>query len=381
MTDTVANVAELAESLGSDLADGLSAVEASRRLERDGPNELVESPPPGLVRRFVSQFDDPLVLLLLAAIAISALAWWFDGADTAPVETIVIVVIVLANAVVGVWQEGRAINAVAALRALSAPHSLVRRNGIDVRVPTRTLVVGDLVVLGEGDAIGADGRVVAAWSLEVSEAPLTGESVPVEKRPEPVSADAPIADRSDSVFSGTAVTRGRGRALVTATGTRTEIGRIAALLAGATEEPTPLRRQIDRLSRWLGAVVVGLGVVVVAAILATSEIDGFAGVLEALLVAVSLAVAAVPEGLPAILTVVLALGVQRMAGHDAIVKRLLSVETLGSASIVCTDKTGTLTRNEMTVVRVVTASGAAGLTGVGFDAVGDLVDRSWSDGR
>ena len=373
MPDTVANVAELAESLGSDLADGLSAVEASRRLERDGPNELVESPPPGLVRRFVTQFDDPLVLLLLAAIAISALAWWFDGADTAPVETIVIVVIVLANAVVGVWQEGRAINAVAALRALSAPHSLVRRNGIDVRVPTRTLVVGDLVVLGEGDAIGADGRVVAAWSLEVSEAPLTGESVPVEKRPEPVSADAPIADRSDSVFSGTAVTRGRGRALVTATGTRTEIGRIAALLTGATEEPTPLRRQIDRLSRWLGAVVVGLGVVVVAAILATSEIDGFAGVLEALLVAVSLAVAAVPEGLPAILTVVLALGVQRMAAHDAIVKRLLSVETLGSASIVCTDKTGTLTRNEMTVVRVVTASGAAGLTGVGFDAVGELV--------
>jgi magnesium-transporting ATPase (P-type) len=373
MTDTVANVAELADFLGSDLEDGLSAVEASRRLERDGPNELVESPPPGLVRRFVSQFDDPLVLLLLAAIAISALAWWFDGADTAPVETIVIVVIVLANAVVGVWQEGRAINAVAALRALSAPHSLVRRNGIDVRVATRTLVVGDLVVLGEGDAIGADGRVVAAWSLEVSEAPLTGESVPVEKSPEPVSADAPIADRSDSVFSGTAVTRGRGRALVTATGTGTEIGRIAALLAGATEEPTPLRRQIDRLSRWLGALVVGLGVVVVAAILATSEIDGFAGLLDALLVAVSLAVAAVPEGLPAILTVVLALGVQRMAGHDAIVKRLLSVETLGSASIVCTDKTGTLTRNEMTVVRVVTASGAAGLTGVGFDGVGDLV--------
>ncbi len=372
MTDAVTTVAELAEDLATDPEHGLSSVEAARRLERDGPNELVESPPPGLGRRFAAQFDDPLVLLLLGAIVISALAWWFDGADTTPVEVIVIVVIVLANAIVGVWQEGRAIDAVAALRALSASHCVVRRDGIDVHVTTRALVVGDVVILAEGDAIGADARLVEAWSLEVSEAPLTGESVPVAKAPGAVSAEAPVADRTDSVFSGTAVTRGRGRVLVTATGARTEIGRIAALLADGDSEATPLRRQIDRLSRLLGVVVVVLGAVMVAAILATSEIDGFAGVLDALLVAVSLAVAAVPEGLPAILTVVLALGVQRMAGHDAIVKRLLSVETLGSASVVCTDKTGTLTRNEMTVVRAVTASGSGRLSGVGFEATGAL---------
>jgi Ca2+-transporting ATPase len=372
MTDTVTTVAELAVHLGSDLEHGISSAEAARRLERDGANELVESPPPGLLRRFVAQFDDPLVLLLLGAIVVSALAWWFDGADTTPVEVIVIAVIVLANATVGVWQEGRAIDAVAALRALSAPHCVVRRDGVDVRMTTRALVAGDIVILAEGDAVGADARVVESWSLEVSEAPLTGESVPVAKEPGTVSADAPVAERTDMVFSGTAVTRGRGRVLVTATGERTEIGRIAALLSDGDAEPTPLRRQIDRLSRILGVVVVALGVVVVAAILVTSEIDGIGDVLEALLVAVSLAVAAVPEGLPAILTVVLALGVQRMAGHDAIVKRLLSVETLGSASVICTDKTGTLTRNEMTVVQVATASGSARLTGVGFEPVGIL---------
>ena len=372
MTDTVATVTELADDLGSDLERGLASADAARRLERDGPNELIESPPRSLTRRFLAQFDDPLVMLLLAAIVISALAWWYDGADSVPVEVIVITVIVLVNAIVGLWQEGRALSAVAALRALSAPHCIVRRDGVDVRVMTRALVVGDIVLLVEGDAIGADGRLVESWSLEVSEAPLTGESVPVAKAPEPVPASAPVAERTDSVFSGTAVTRGRGRVLVTATGPRTEIGRIAALLADGDDETTPLRRQIDRLSRLLGIVVVALGLVMVGSILATSEIDGLGDVLDALLVAVSLAVAAVPEGLPAILTVVLALGVQRMAGHDAIVKRLLSVETLGSASVVCTDKTGTLTRNEMTVVRLVTVSGSARLTGVGFEPVGIL---------
>ncbi len=168
MTDTVTTVAELADDLGSDLDHGISSVEAARRLERDGPNELVESPPPGLVSRFAAQFDDPLVLLLLGAIVVSALAWWFEGADTTPVEVIVIAVIVLANAIVGVWQEGRAIDAVAALRALSAPHCIVRRDGIDVRVTTRALVVGDIVILSEGDAVGRGrppGRIVVARGL------------------------------------------------------------------------------------------------------------------------------------------------------------------------------------------------------------------------
>jgi len=379
MTDTAATVAELASEFATDVENGLSSSEAAQRLERDGPNELVESPPPSLTRRFIAQFDDPLVLLLLGAIVVSALAWWVDGADSTPVEVIVIVLIVLANAVVGVWQEGRAIDAVAALRALSAPHCLVRRDGVERRITTSELVVGDLVILAEGDAIGADARVVESWSLEVSEAPLTGESVPVAKYPGVIAPDLPVADCTNSVFSGTAVTRGRARVLVTATADSTEIGRIAALLADDGPESTPLRRQIDQLSRVLGIVVVLLAVVVVGAILLTSDIDGFGDVLDALLVAVSLAVAAVPEGLPAILTVVLALGVQRMAEHDAIVKRLLSVETLGSASVVCTDKTGTLTRNEMTVVRVDTASGVARLDGVGFEPVGELSVDSDSD--
>jgi magnesium-transporting ATPase (P-type) len=375
MSDAVTptmSVAELTLELHTDVDRGLTASEAQHRLERCGPNELVEAPPPSLARRFGSQFDDPLVWLLLAAIIISGLAWWVDGADTTPVEVIVIAVIVLANAIVGVWQEGRAIDAVAALRALGAPQSVVRRDGLDVRIPTRELVVGDLITVSEGDAIGADARLVESWSLEVSEAALTGESVPVSKSPGTPSSDAVIADRADAVFSGTAVTRGRGRAIVTATGEDTEIGRIASMLAGGESVPTPLRRQIDRLSRLLGAVVIALGIVMVVAIALTSEVDSVGDALDALLVAVSLAVAAVPEGLPAILTVVLALGVQRMAGHDAIVKRLLSVETLGSASVVCTDKTGTLTRNEMTVVTIATASGSAHLSGVGYEPVGTL---------
>ena len=369
-------VDDVIDGVRSDRDDGLAAAEAAQRLERDGPNELVERTPPSIWHRFAAQFTDPLVVLLLGAIVVSTLAWWSDGADGAPVESIVIAVIVLANAVIGVWQEGKAVDAVAALRRLVRLQVTVLRDGAALVVPSTDLVVGDVVALAEGDAVAADARLVETHGLEISEAALTGESLPVEKHTDVVVHDIPVADRRNMVHSGTAVTKGRGTCVVTATGAQTEVGRIAALLGEATEERTPLQRQIHELSRWLGIAVGVLAVVVIAAIWVSSDISSTADALDALLVAVSLAVAAVPEGLPAILTVVLALGVQRMAAHQAIVKRLLSVETLGAATVVCSDKTGTLTRNEMTAVRLWVAAGDAEVTGVGYEPVGSIVVRS-----
>ncbi len=358
--------------LDADADVGLTSVEAAKRLERHGPNELVESTGPGAVARLLAQFVDPLVLLLLAAIVVSMFAWWSDGAGGLPVEAIVIAAIIVANAIIGFWQEGRAIDAVAALRRLSAPRCTIVRDGIATPMLTRHVVPGDIAVLAEGDAVGFDGRLVEAASLEVVEAALTGESLPVRKHTSALDRDTAVADRSNSVFSGTAIARGRGRALVTATGTDTEVGHIADLVGAAVQARTPLQRQIDRLGRVLGLGVVIIAALLVIAIAVSSTIDSADDVVDALLVAVSLAVAAVPEGLPAILTVVLALGVQRMARRNAIVKRLLSVETLGSASVICTDKTGTLTRNEMTVVRLATASGVSRLSGVGYEPFGEL---------
>ena len=366
------DAADVTRRLQSNVETGLTVSEAARRLEVDGSNELHELEPPTVLRRFLAQFSDPLVGLLLAAIVVSLLAWWSDGADGAPTEGIVIGIIVIANAWIGVWQEGRAIDAVAALRRLAALHSTVIRDHRTIVVPSADLVVGDIVALAEGDAVAADARLVDNHGVEVSEAALTGESLPVAKSTGPIPVEWPVADRSNMVFSGTAVTRGRATAVVTATAHRTEVGRIADLIERSTNDRTPLQRQIDQLSKWLGVTVVVLAVVVVGSIFLTSDISSAADALDALLVAVSLAVAAVPEGLPAILTVVLALGVQRMAGHQAIVKRLLSVETLGAASVICTDKTGTLTQNEMTVIHLAVATGRAEVSGVGYAPSGEI---------
>jgi Ca2+-transporting ATPase len=364
---------DVAEALDVSLERGLPEPIAVERLVEYGANELEHRPGPTLLRRFVGQFTDPLVALLLAAIVISLIAWLIDGETTVPVEALVIALIVVANAVIGVWQEGKATRAVDALRLLTAARSTVVRDGRTIRVATATLVPGDIVLLAEGDTIGFDGRLVEAASVEINEAPLTGESVPVSKVIGVQPVDAVVAERSNLVLSGTAVVRGRGRAVVVATGQRTEVGRIATLLDETSNEPTPLQRQVQRLGRTLGLAVIALAVVVVAAIMLTSDVDTTEEALDALLVAVSLAVAAVPEGLPAIMTVVLALGVQRMSQRNAIVKRLLSVETLGSASVICTDKTGTLTRNEMTVVRAAAASGHSTITGVGYSPVGEIL--------
>jgi Ca2+-transporting ATPase len=376
------DAAEVARSLGVDSASGLSSTEAGERLARAGPNRLDPAAQMPTWRKLLSQFADPLIYLLLAAIVISVVAWALEGAQGVPFEAIVIAVIVVANAVLGFVQERKAEQAVAALQRMAAPTATLLRDGRQVRIPAAEIVPGDVLVLGEGDAVGADGRLVQVPSLSVAESSLTGESEPVLKDRATLPAPAPLGDRTNMVFAGTAVTRGRGRAVVTATGMATEMGRIAALLGRTEEERTPLQREVDLVGRMLGLAVIVIAVVVVAAILVTSDIQAPSDLVQVLLLGVSLAVAAVPEGLPAVLSVVLALGVQRMAAKHAIVKKLSSVETLGSASVICSDKTGTLTRNEMTVQRVVTRSGEVAVTGVGYRPEGELLfdDRPLPDG-
>ncbi len=348
--------------MGCDPDRGLSSDEVLRRIGRFGPNELPLATPTPRWRRFLKQFHDPLVLLLLAATVISFAVWLMEGASGIPVEALVIVGIVVFNAVFGFLQEERAGQAVAALQALTVPTATVVRDGAPSRIASRDLVPGDLLLIEEGDAVAADGRLLEVTSLQVAEAALTGESEPVAKKLEAVDVEAALGDRTNMVFTGTVATFGRGRAVVTATGADTEIGRIASLLGSAPERRTPLQLEIERVGRALGIAVLVIAVVVVGATLLTSEMTTTADVVDVLLLGVSLAVAAVPEGLAAVLTVVLALGVQRMAKRNAIVKKLSAVETLGSASVIGSDKTGTLTKNEMTVRAVRSASGEWQLT-------------------
>jgi potassium/sodium efflux P-type ATPase len=369
--------ADVAGELGADIERGLSSGEAAARLERHGPNQLDASTPVPRWRKLLAQFADPLIYLLLGAVVVSLGAWVLEGREEVPFEAIVIAAIVILNAVLGYVQEARAEQAVAALQRMAAASAGVLRDGREQEVPATEVVPGDILVLAEGDAVAADARLVEAASLMVAEAPLTGESEAVTKQVAPLDGPAGIGDRMNMVFDGTAVTRGRGRAVVTATGMGTEMGNIARLLEDTEEERTPLQREVDRVGRALGIAVILIAAVVMGAILLTSEISRPSDLVDVLLVGVSLAVAAVPEGLPAILSVVLALGVQRMARKKAIVKRLSSVETLGSASVVCSDKTGTLTKSEMMIVTAVTPSGQVEVTGSGYRPDGKLL----ADGR
>ncbi len=371
---------ELAVATGVDPSTGLSAAEAARRLAADGPNELPSTPPPPAWRRFLAQFADPLVYLLLAAIVISTAAWVLEGAHGVPVDAIVILAVVTLNAVLGFVQENRAADAVAALSAMTRATSTVLRDGARTELPSSDLVVGDILLLGEGDQVGADARLLQAASLRVIESSLTGEAQAVTKSADAVAPDAELAERTGSVHRGTSVAQGTGRAVVVATGADTEMGAIARMLDEVEDEPTPLQREITQISKVLGVVVVVIAVVVVATLLLLAESVTAHTVIDALLLGVSLAVAAVPEGLPAILSVVLALGVQRMALHQAVVKRLTSVETLGSASVICSDKTGTLTRSEMTIQEVVTASGTMVVTGIGYGPDGEVAPDADRDG-
>ncbi|MCB0910945.1 MAG: HAD-IC family P-type ATPase, partial [Propionibacteriaceae bacterium] len=375
---SVLGVDAVAERLGTDPAAGLTAADAAQRLDRHGPNTLRAAPETPLWRRLLHQFADPLVYLLLVAVVISAVAWVAEGAHGAPVDVLVILAILVANAVIGLVQEQRAKDAVAALSRLTAASATVVRDGRLQQVPAADLVPGDLLVLAEGDAVGADARLVTSSGLRVLEAALTGESEAVAKDPAPLAAAAGIGDRFDMVHRGTAVVQGSGRALVTATGMDTEVGNIAELLEATKDEPSPLQRDLAKVSKLLGTTVVAIAVLVMVVTAVANGVHTLGDAVTVLLLGVSLAVAAVPEGLPAILSVVLAIGVQRMAGRGAVVKHLHSVETLGCATVVASDKTGTLTRNEMTVQRVLTASGEVRLTGTGYRADGEPVAVSGS---
>ncbi len=369
---SVKDADEVARALGADFENGLTSKEASRRLAQGGPNELRSTPRRPAWRRVLSQFHDPLVYLLLAAVTVALVAWVIEGMVGGPVDAIVISLIVVLNALLGYLHEAKAENAVAALARMTAVTSAVLRDGQAVRVPSAELVYGDVLVLGEGDAVGADARLARTSSLRVQEASLTGESEGVLKEVATLPGPAVLGDRLNMVFKGTAVAQGTGRAVVTATGMGTEMGAIAEMLETTEEEPTPLQKEVGRIGRMLGIAVVIIAVVVVGTILLISDIRSATDVKDVLLLGVSLAVAAVPEGLPAILSVVLAMGVQRMAKHNAIVKKLSSVETLGSASVIASDKTGTLTRSEMTIERVMTASGGTFITGVGYAPHGQV---------
>ncbi|MEF8785552.1 MAG: calcium-translocating P-type ATPase, PMCA-type [Haloarculaceae archaeon] len=327
------------DSLETD-SDGLSAAEATDRRAEYGPNEITSGEQRSALSVFLAQFKSALIWVLLVAAAIS-----FVVGQT--VDAVLIAIILLGNGIFGFVQEYRAEQSLDALRDMAAPEATVLRDGEETTVDATELVPGDVTVLTEGDVVPADCRLLDAGSLEVDEAPLTGESVPVEKDTEPVEADTALAERSNMVYKGTHVTRGRGTAVVVETGMETEMGEIAVELASAEDSETPLQENLNSLGRRLG-----IGVVVLSAIVVSFLLLGGASVLQAGLTAISLAVAAIPEGLPAVVTLTLALGVRKMADENALVRTLPAVEGLGSVDVVCTDKTGTLTEGQMRVRRV-----------------------------
>ena len=355
---------------------GLTSAEAADRLERFGPNQLRAQKTEPQWRKFLRQFQDPLVYLLFIAMGISLGAWIVEGATGAPIDVIVIAIIVIANAILGYTQEAKAADAVAALAKMTAANSTVMRDGKQQTIPSHNLVPGDVLLLAEGDAVGADATLIEATDLYIQEAALTGESEAVHKTPEPVADDAPLGERTNTVFKGTAVVRGVGVAEVQHTGMDTQMGSIATMLADTEQDQTPLNKEITEVSKMLGLLVVGIAIVVMAALILINGARTPEEMVQILILGVSLAVAAVPEGLPAILSLVLAIGVQKLAKHNAVMKNLPSVETLGSASVICSDKTGTLTKNEMTLQQVVTASGTTLLGGTGYDPTGTVTDTT-----
>ena len=355
-------------AFGSDLVRGLSRDEAHRRLEQYGPNRLKSAPETPWWRRLLEQFQNFLVIILLVATVISMAEWLLqDPRETAlPYEAIVILLIVVLNALLGFFQESRAERSVRALMALAAPESTVVRDGERQRIPAEQIVPGDIIMIEAGDRIPADARLIENANLHTDEAPLTGESVPVAKETQPLDGNVGIGDRRNILFSSTVATYGRGRAVVIATGMGTEVGRIAGLLEAAEKEPTPLQQELDRTGKRLSIIMLGICAIVFATGLLTSPVMNLNAILGLFLFAVALAVAAIPEALPAIVTVGLSLGVRRMAAANAIVRKLPAVETLGAATVICSDKTGTLTRNEMTVRKIATANELVDVDGSGY---------------
>jgi len=350
--------------------EGLTSDEARKRLEKYGPNELVSKKGPSAWSIFLSQFKNFLIIILLVAVALSAIVR--EVADS-----IIIFVIVLFAAVLGFLQEYRAEKSLEALKKMASPLATVIRDGEVLKIPSSEIVPGDILVLSTGDRIPADARIIESFNLRVDEAPLTGESVAVDKTTEPITGDVPLGDRRNMVYMGTAVVYGRGKALVVATGMATEFGKIATLLGSVEGEKTPLQVNLDRLGKWIGIGALGL-----CFVLATLGVLRGFEVLDMVIWGVSLAVAAVPEALPAVVTISLAIGVQRMAKRHALIRRLAAVETLGSTDFICTDKTGTLTQNEMSVRQIYTDDKLISVTGSGYDPTGEFrIDDSPYDPR
>ncbi len=341
-------LSELLEQLHTNEHQGLSAEQATQHLSQFGPNRLKEKKKKGIFARFFDQFKDVMILILLAAAVVSFILIAVEGNWGELFEPLLIVLIVILNAVMGVYQEGKAEKALDALKNMSAPHAKVLRGGIETIVDASQLVPGDIIRLEAGDFVPADARLIRSVSLKCEESALTGESVPSEKDYEAtVAEDAPLGDRSNMVFSGCSVTYGTATAVVTATGMDTEMGKIAGLLEGESETQTPLQQKLAQLGKILGFVALGACFVIFIVGL-LNDLDP----MHLFMTAVSLAVSAIPEGLPAIVTIVLSIGVQRMVKKNALIRRLPAVETLGGASIICSDKTGTLTQNRMTLTKI-----------------------------
>ena len=340
---------------------GLSAAVAEKRLTASGPNRLAAAPKRNPVLRFLGHFNDVLIYVLLAAAVIKLIFGdWIDAS--------VILAVAVINAVIGYLQEGRAERALDGIRKMLSLHAQVRRDGVWVDVNAEVLVPGDIVRVKSGDKVPADVRLIEATNLRAEESALTGESVPAGKKISPVAADAGVGDRHSMLYSGTLIATGRGIGVVTATGVDTEIGRIQSMLTGVQSLDTPLTRQLDSFGKRLSLVILGIAAIMLVIGRLLHDQDGK----DLLSAAIGFAVAAIPEGLPALVTITLALGVQQMAKRRAIVRKLTAVETLGSVTTVCSDKAGTLTRNEMTVRSAVTRAAHYQVTGIGYEPVGAI---------
>ena len=351
---------EVVRLLESDLSTGLSTAEVQRRLEEFGPNRVTARRGTPAWLKFLRQFNQPLVYILLLAVGVTAfLGEWVDSS--------VIFGVVLVNAIVGFLQEAKAEKAIEALAKMVATETTVRRDGRKLRVHSEELVPGDVVLLQSGDRVPADLRLFHVRNLQVDESALTGESLPVAKHPDPLALDTILAERKNLAYAGTLVTSGQAEGVVWAIGDQTETGRIAQLISSAVELSTPLTKKIAQFSKLVLWVILALAAATFALGVARGEKP-----VEMFMAAVALAVGAIPEGLPAAVTIVLAIGVSRMAKRQAIIRKLPAVETLGSTTVICSDKTGTLTENQMTVQEIFAGGKLYEVTGAGYEPKGDL---------
>lgn len=368
-------VEELIAKLEAQPARGLEVDEAAKRLAKNGPNELPTPPGPSALKRIIAQFANPIVLTLLVAAVIATVNGLSANKETFLArygDAIAIGLIVVLNAVLGFYQEHRAEQALDALKKMQTPNARVRRGDVVKIIPAGDVVTGDILEMEAGDAVPADARLIQTINLATMEAALTGESLPIQKdaRAE-LGDDAPIGDRTTMLYTGTSLVRGKGRAVVVATGKDTELGKLSTMLSQSAEQQTPLEEKLERFGKQILIACIAISVVMFA----WGLYRGDATWQELLLAAVSLAVAAIPEGLPAITTITLALGMQRMAKKGAIVRKLAAVETLGAATVICSDKTGTLTQNEMTVREIYAGALRYRVTGTGYDPKGEIVDE------